>query len=238
MENKIQVNTVKPELSFYENDEMNRLLGFDSELLLDSKIESVEIFMKNNTGAGLSELEKDALYADCQKIYVEYKKSLRDVKFNLYLNRPQYNFLTDVLLKKLEYDVNTVFIAIELSKMLASMEGTKYLNDTDIKVFEVDATELTYVYHLIQPYKVKGLTKEAYTFSKLLVRIGELSKVINYYDASAKNLAEDIQNWAIRLDGPVDPIVQAQVLPSAEQTTESDKPEVKKSRKKAAEKSE
>ena len=174
--------------------------------------------MKSNTGAGLTDLEKDTLYADSQKVYVEYKKALRDVKFNLYLNRHQYNFLTDVLLKKLEYDVNTVFIAIELTKILGTMEGTKYSNDNEIKVFEVDATELTYIYHLIQPYKVKGLTKEAYTFSKLLVRIGELSKVINYYDSYAKNLTEEIQKWALTLDG--EQVLQGEVLSQTQKSEE------------------
>lgn len=210
MEEKIQVNTVKPELSFFENEVLNRLLNFDRELLLDSKSDEVRSYMENNPGHGLSEVEKDILYAKAQSIYVEFKKSLRDVKFNFYLNRPQYNLLTDLLLKRIEYDVNTVFIAIELTELLAGMEGTKYQNDKEIKLFEVDATQLTYIYHLIQNHKVKGLTKEAYTFSKLLIRIGELSKVINYYDAIAKSLPDEIAQWALRMDAT--DVVQGETL--------------------------
>jgi len=210
MEEKIQVNTVKPELSFFENEVLNRLLNFDRELLLDGKSDEVRSYMENNPGHGLSEVEKDMLYAKAQSIYVEFKKSLRDVKFNFYLNRPQYNLLTDLLLKRIEYDVNTVFIAIELTEILGGMEGTKYTNDKEIKLFEVDATELTYIYHLIQNHKVKGLTKEAYTFSKLLVRIGELSKVINYYDALAKSLPDEIAQWALRMDAT--DVVQGETL--------------------------
>lgn len=210
MEEKIQVNTVKPELSFFENEVLNRLLNFDRELLLDSKSDEVRSYMENNPGHGLSEGEKDILYAKAQSIYVEFKKSLRDVKFNFYLNRPQYNLLTDLLLKRIEYDVNTVFIAIELTELLAGMEGTKYQNDKEIKLFEVDATQLTYIYHLIQNHKVKGLTKEAYTFSKLLIRIGELSKVINYYDAIAKSLPDEIAQWALRMDAT--DVVQGETL--------------------------
>jgi hypothetical protein len=210
MEEKIQVNTVKPELSFFENEVLNRLLSFDRELLLDGKSDEVRSYMENNPGHGLSEVEKDMLYANGQSIYVEFKKSLRDVKFNFYLNRPQYNLLTDLLLKKIEYDVNTVFIAIELTELLAGMEGTKYQNDMEIKLFEVDATQLTYIYHLIQNHKVKGLTKEAYTFSKLLIRIGELSKVINYYDALAKSLPDEISQWALRMDAT--DVVQGETL--------------------------
>ena len=214
MNQNVQVNTVKPELSFFENEVLNRLLNFDRELMLDSKIEEVESFMKNNPGHGLVEEVKDALYGNAQYLYNEYKKTLRDVRFNFYLNRPQYNLLTDLILKKLEYDVNTVFIAIELTELLGGMEGTKFQNDTEIKLFEVTATELTYIYHLIQNHKVKGLTKEAYVFSKLLVRIGEISKVINYYDATAKRLPEDIQQWALRMDAS--DVVSGESLPVTE----------------------
>jgi hypothetical protein len=59
MEEKIQVNTVKPELSFFENEVLNRLLNFDREQLLDSKSDEVKSYMENNPGHGLSELEKD-----------------------------------------------------------------------------------------------------------------------------------------------------------------------------------
>jgi hypothetical protein len=114
--------------------------------------------------------------------------------------------LTDILLKKLEYDVNTVFIAIELTEMLGAMSGSKYLDDKEIKSFSVDATEITYIYHLIQNYKVKGLTKEAYTFSKILRRIGEISKIVSYYDANAKRLTDEISRWALSLDAP-EPII-------------------------------
>jgi len=219
MDKNIQVNTVKPELSFFENEVLNRLLNFDRELLLDSKIEEVENFLKNNPGHGLSEEAKDALYGNAQSLYNEYKRNLRDVKFNFFLNRPQYNLLTDLILKKLEYDVNTVFIAIELTELLGGMEGTKYQNDTDIRLFEVTATELTYIYHLIQSHKVKGLTKEAYTFSKLLIRIGEVSKVINYYDARAKALPEEIQQWALRMDAS--DVVKGESLPVTETQLEA-----------------
>lgn len=201
---KVQINTVKPDLSFFENETINRLLNFENESLLDSKIESVENFMKNNPGQGLSDVEKDTLYANAQSLFLDFKKALTDVKFNFYLNRPQYQFLTDLLLKKMEYDVNTVFVAIELKKLFDNMMGTKYSNDSEIKYFEVTATELTYVYHLIQTHKVKGLTKDAYTFANVLVRIGETSKVINYYDSFAKNLPDEISQWALEMDKPVE----------------------------------
>jgi len=201
---KVQINTVKPDLSFFENDTIHRLLSFDSEAKLDSIIESIENFMKNNSGQGATEEEKDLLYANAQSLLLDFKKELTEVKFSLYLNRPQYQFLTDLLLKKIEYDVNTVFVAIELKTLFENINGTKYSNDSEIKPFQVTATELTYIYHLIQTHKVKGLSKDAFTFAGVLIRIGETSKIINYYDSFVKNFPEEISQWALKMDAPLE----------------------------------
>jgi hypothetical protein len=117
------------------------------------------------------------------------------VKYNFHLNRVQWKFLTDLILTKLEYDVNTVFFAIELTELLGTMRDVKYSNDDELIAFPVNATEITYVYHLISKHKVKGLTKDAYLFSEILIRIGNISKLFNYYDTCGKNLSSDVQNW-------------------------------------------
>ncbi len=192
---KIETNVVKPEVSFFENELTNHLLSTEDEVRLDSSIKSMEDYMNNTTGKGKSEQEKDELYKNAQLMWKEYTNILRDVKYNFHLNRPQWKFLTDLILTKLEYDVNTVFFAIELTNLLASMKDTKFTNDEQLLAFPVDATEITYIYHLISKHKVKGLTKDSYTFANILKRIGDISKVFNYYDTAAKNMSGEIQNW-------------------------------------------
>jgi hypothetical protein len=191
----IETNTIKPELSFLENDIENVILTKQHEFDLDKQISDIENYIKNNTGKGKSEEEKDSLYEVAQEMWKKLKNILTDCKYNFYLNRAQYKFLTDLLLGRLEYDVNTVFFAIELTDLLGTMKDVKYLNDKDLIAFPVNATEITYIYHLISTYKVKGLTRDAYTFSQILRRIGGISKVFNYYDTSLKNLGEDIKLW-------------------------------------------
>jgi len=75
------------------------------------------------------------------------------------------------------------------------MRDVKFTDDTQLIPFPVNATEITYVYHLISKHKVKGLTKDAYLFSEILIRIGNISKLFNYYDTCGKNLSTDVQNW-------------------------------------------
>jgi len=192
----LETNVVKPKLSVYENDTDCRLITVESEVTLDKKIKDIEDFMNNNHGRGKSEAEKDQLYTDAKALWEKYAEELREVVYTFYLNRKQYQFLVELLRDKMEYDVNTVFLAIELTKMLGEwhQEGTAN-DDKTVKGYPSDATEITYIYHLISKHKVKGLTHSSYRFAEVLKRIGDISKVIAYYDTHAKNLSKEIQQW-------------------------------------------
>lgn len=211
----IVTNVVKPEIKFFENETENLVIDAFNETILDGKISAIESYMDNNSGRGKSDEEKDELYKNAQELWKDYTNSLKDAKYNFHLNRPQWKFLTDLILSKLEYDVNTVFFAIELTNLLGSMKDVKYSNDKDLIAFPVNATEITYIYHLISKHKVKGLTKDSYLFSEVLVRIGNISKVFNYYDTYAKNLSTDIQNWVTAFEEGV--IVEKKKKPKAEE---------------------
>jgi hypothetical protein len=201
----IQTNVVKPSVIFTENDIDYRNIGEDFENNLDTKYQAVLDFTKNNNGKGKSDLEKDNLYKDAQQLWADYTNALKSTKYNFNLNRAQWKYLSDLIQGKLEYDINTVFIAIELTEVLGTMrEDSKvFNNDNDSFAFLVNATEITYIYHLIAEHKVKGLTKDTYTFSEILKRIGAVSKVFNYYDTIGKNLAADIQDWVACFDDNV-----------------------------------
>lgn len=201
--NKIETNVVKPKISFFENEVENLILDFNQETILDNKIKDIEDYIKNNNGKGKTEEEKDELYKNAQELWKSYAISLKETKYNFFLNRNQYNFLTNLILTKLEYDVNTVFLAIELTNLLGDMKSAKFSSDTELISFPVNATEITYIYHLIANQKVKGLTKDAFTFSQVLIRIGDISKVFNYYDTAGKNLSTEIQDWVTLFDDAV-----------------------------------
>ena len=197
MENQaIETNVIKPKLSLFQDEVEYRLISSESEKSLDANILEIEKFMSGNHGFGQSDEYKDDLYAKSKIMWNNYVGVLKDVKYTFYLNRKQYNYITMLLRDKLEYDVNTVFLAIELTNMLGEwVQADKHKNDTELKGFLVDATEITYIYHLIAKHKVKGLTEQTYLFADILKRIGDISKVISYYDTAAKNLSKEIQDW-------------------------------------------
>ncbi len=198
-QNKVEVNTVKPELSFYKKEVSYRILDTNVELTLDTDIETLEKYLKDTNGFGKTEEQKDMDYAHAQYLWKNYQNDLKSCKLNFIMDQNQYTLLTDLILKRLEYDTNTVFIAIELVDLLGSMKGVKFQSD-EMKSFQVTATEITYICHLIQNHKVKGLSREAFTFAEILRRIGEISKIVSYYDTTAKNFTDQIATWALSLD--------------------------------------
>ena len=117
MEKLIETHTQKPEVSVIENDKTLRAISFEDEMFLDSKISMLEDYIANNHGLGKTEAEKDNLYYTAQSTWREYVERLKNMNYTFYLNRKQYHFLTNLLISKLDYDVNTVFLAIELTNM-------------------------------------------------------------------------------------------------------------------------
>lgn len=215
---KIETNVVKPEIKFLANEIEHLLVDAQTEATLDNSILEIEKYI-NQSGKGKTDSEKDELYQSAQDLWNEYAVNMKNAKYNFHLSRPQWKFLTDLLLSKLEYDVNTVFFAIELVELLGTMRDMKFSDDKELKYVSVNATEITYVYHLISKHKVKGLTKDSFFFSEILIKIGEISKIFNYYDAVGKNLSTDIQNWVTSFEDGV--VFEKSVNVSEEQSEEA-----------------
>lgn len=195
----VETNVIKPKLSIFVNEVEYRLISKASEETLDKKMADISSYMASNHGFGKEDSYKDELYGNAKQLWNNYAEELRDTKYTFYLNRKQFNFLTDLLIDKLEYDVNTIFLAIELTNMLGgwktSNKDDKYKDDVELKGFSADATEITYMYHLIAKHKVKGLKNDSYLFAEVLKKIGDISKIISYYDTAAKNMSREIQEW-------------------------------------------
>ena len=200
---KIETNVIKPEVSFEDNGKKYLLVNKEVETILDDKLNAIKEYIFTNSGKGKSDQEKDNLYQNGQSLWKDYINELKEAKYNFQLNRHQHRFLTELVLTKLEYDVNTVFFAIELKELFETMKEGKYTNDEELISFPVNATEITYIYHLISKHTVKGLVKDSYLFAEILMKIGAISKIFNYYDTTGKNLSADVQDWVLTFEDNV-----------------------------------
>lgn len=198
----LENHVIKPPMSISDDGKDYRLIPFMNELSLDSKILELENFMSTNDGRFCTEEEKDKLYEDAKKIWRGFVSELKEVVYTFYLNEKQHGFILDLLNNKLEYDVNTVFFALELVNLLGKWSVDGSSND-GFKGYLADATETTYIYHIIAKHKVLGLNEETKLFSEILLRIGEISKIVSYYDTHAKSLSKSIQDWVSSFDQSV-----------------------------------
>ena len=118
---KIETNVIKPQINFTENLIDYILITEEGEKELDIKSQEITNFIDNNDGKGKSDEEKDKLYAQAQEVWSSYKDLLQETKYNFNLNRSQWKFITDLILTKVEYDVNTVFLGLELTELFLMM---------------------------------------------------------------------------------------------------------------------
>lgn len=197
----------RPRLSMEVNGTKHDFLAEEQAQGIEDKINEARAFMKDNTKKGLSEDEKVELYGEVKGMWDEVANRLNGAQFGLILKRPEYNYMTSLLMDKMEYDVNLLFYAIELVGMLKRMRDTKndfkYKNDVDPLTYHLNATDITYLYHVLQEHKVKGLTEKSLIFAEIIRRIGDISKIFGYYDSLSKDLSTEIQDWTVTLDEDV-----------------------------------
>lgn len=202
---QIETHVVKPQITLFENGVEYRMIPFSDELSMDAKINEIERYINTNHGKDKTEFEKDTLYATAQTLWKEYVELFKKTKFSFYLNNPQYDFLINALRDDIEYNVDTIFLGIELTNMLGEWftKGNPE-SEKEIRSYEADATDVTWILHLISKHKVKGLTHEAYRFSEVLIKLSQLTRIITYYDTHAKNLKKEIELWTASFDETVD----------------------------------
>jgi len=210
MGKKLETAVVKPETKITRAETEMQLIATEQENKLDSIIQEIKDYMSNNSGKFKTNSEKDEMYLSAQKIWKSFIDTLESVKYNFFLDKDQAEYLQDLIQNKLEYDVNSVFFAIEIKSLIDSIRNSK----TDISSFPMSATDVTYIYHLISQHKVRGLGKDSINFSQILLMIGSVSKIFNYYDTTGKNLATDIQDWVLTFDDGVnfESSIRAQVV--------------------------
>lgn len=215
MENtEIQENViaVKPSMTILAKDGTEyRLMYEEEEQYLDEMLLAIKEALATNTvNVNSTEAEKDAEYDRLKSMWNDASGRnvgrLNKVAFKLGLYREEYKFLTELFLEKMEYDVDTVFVAVELTDALAKMANTKYKDDKEIKFFDLTPLDMTYMYHLLAKQKVKGLTRNTYSYVNILKGIAIISRVFKYYENAYAEVVKEIQNWAtsVSVDTPTE----------------------------------
>lgn len=194
--NKEEISTmvIKPRPELTVGEKTYRILMTEDETKLEGQIQSIKDFMKANSGS-FTESEKDGLYEQAQVMWHELSNNLNFTKFQMNLDKVQFDYLTNLILTKFEYDVNALFYALELVDVLGSMKKESKYKGTEYIGYGLTATDVTYLYHLLSQHKVTGLTNKSFVFANLIRRIGEISKIFEFYNNQTKELSAEITKW-------------------------------------------
>lgn len=188
----------KPKSSFIENGKTYLLMNDSYEIELNSKIKELNDYMSTNIGKGKTDEEKDNLYKKAQSLWIDCGTTFKDMKYNFNLNRAQYELLTDIILNKTIYDVNSILIYAEISDFLKNMHSiAKYKDTEEIIAYPINRTEISCIYHLFSKYTIKGISNSTYRFGEITQRICDINLLINYYNeyVNITKLSEDIMSW-------------------------------------------
>lgn len=198
---EIETQVVKPAMSTKVDGKEFNIITEQSETALEDSLKEIVQYIMFNNGFGQSDEAKDELYTNAKKLWDKYVDNFRKTNFTIHMNKKQFDYLTEMLRDKIEYDVNTLFFAIDLTDTLGTWvtEGSPE-DDVTVKSYDADPVSVNYLYHLVSTVKVKGLTDEAYTFSQVLRRIYDVNRVVNFYDNNAKSLSKDIQEWVANFE--------------------------------------
>ena len=201
----------KPATEIIVDGNTLRLFSIENEANLDMKIQNLTQYLTDNHGYGTDESIKDGLYETATNMFKDFGEYFRDVKYSLHLTKKQFNFITNLLITKLEYNAETVFDAIALSSMLVSW---KEINDKNVKIklakgkedtvtypYYFDVTEMNYLIRLITLHKVKGLQPETYIFAEVIRKIDTITTLFKYYNSIFEFLKSDIHTWVAEFDG-------------------------------------
>ncbi len=204
IDRKVLVN--KPALEFEaKNGEKIRLVSEEDEKFLDERYDEILNYMREKHDQNTTSEEKDKLYGELIAMWSEVsgkkRGRLNEISFNLILHRDECKYLTDLLRTKSEYTVDTVFYAMELDAMVSDLlANSKFENDLEAKSINMTTVDLHYLYHIISKHTVKGLGKGTYTFASIITRIGESSRVFNYFKTRYDALHAAISYWGASLD--------------------------------------
>lgn len=188
----------------FENSEVVSIISDEDFKTWEGQIEEIRQYMVDNHAKGKSEEEKNDAYQGAQDLWNKYlgKNGLfNDTKFNLILNRKEYNMLSTLLRDKIEYDVNTLFFAMELLKFMdGELKDAKFESDDQHLGFGITQTDMTLLYTLLSQHKCKGLGSSTQKFAMIIKRIADMSKVINHMSSENNDLSTEIQNWVVTFE--------------------------------------
>lgn len=200
-ENKgIYTHDRKPAVEGHCGDTPVRFINSDTEETLDTMIENVRQYIRDNNGFGESDEVKDKLYKEAQEMVHAYSRMLGITKFALNVEPSSIPFIVDYLNNKVEYNVDNVFIGVEVKRYLETLLEDTNVDMSSIVEIPLDPTSMTYMYHMLSSWTGIGWSDDNERFINIITAFGQISTLIKYYDAQVQMLKDEVVDWIVSFE--------------------------------------
>lgn len=182
--------------------ESGLIISENDKKRLDDLIASInEIY---TTAISPEKEQREKQFAEYRDSIMLYGKTLSEVKYNLLLTKEEYLYLKALILNKLEYDRQNLFVGLlvrdnffyKYDTEKSSNRTALFKSETNqVEVFSLDINEITRISHLTGLHTIKSLDEKADLFANFIKKIGDISKIFDIYNSRGQELSETGGNW-------------------------------------------
>ncbi len=147
--------------------------------------------------------ERDAQYSKYRELITSYGKTLGEIKYNLLLSRDEYMFLKNLIINKISYDRQNLFVGLLVRDNFFYKYDTEknvaktslFVGESIVEAFPLDINEITRISHLTGLHEIQGLDKKADIYANIVKKIGDISKIFEIFNSRGQELSEKGGNW-------------------------------------------
>lgn len=148
----------------------------------------------------MSKEDRDKLFGYCITMFREYEQHYQDMVFNFELSREEWNFVHNVLSRKMKYNGQEVFNYWELKvNFLDNLESQFKELPKEIPsiVVTTSVKNLILMSHLLMKHEenVGSNNKNFYNFRNVLFEIAQMTKLFNAYGVMSERLSNKLNQW-------------------------------------------
>ncbi len=180
--------------------EDSNILDNEHRDALDGKLKEIDAFYQ--IPASPDKDIRETQYGEYRELLTSYGKLFSATLYNLTLTRREYIYLKNLILKKITYKRQELFLGLLVrDEFFRVVDAEKSAVKTNLaftggkETFKLDITSITRISHLTTFHEINGLDEDAEVFAEILKKIGNISKIYEVYSGKGDDASAEGGNW-------------------------------------------
>ena len=151
----------------------------------------------------MTKADRDKLFGYGKELFKYYQDKYSNLNFNFEMTFKEWNYVENVLTKKMSYNGQELFNYWELYTKF--IEPTKEIvkklpNQITSFVPVCSIQSLVLMSHLLMKHEEKGSTEQFHNFRTVLTEIAKMTRLFNAYGVMLERLTNKFNNWVNALN--------------------------------------